>query len=64
MSRVRRGAISQTATRALKNLFMVKLPIAAARRSMLPILEGDVGSKECSIWRLRIVASITGDAMG
>ena len=64
MSRVRPGAISQTATRALENLFMVKLPIAAAMSSMLPIVGGDVGSKERSIRRLRSVAFNDGDARG
>ena len=64
MSRVRRGAISQTATLALENLSMVKRPIAAAMSSMLPIVGGDVGSKERSIRRLQFVAFNDGDARG
>jgi hypothetical protein len=64
VSRVRRGAISQTVTRALENLSMVKLPIAAAMILMLVIVEEDVGSKERSIRRLRFVAFSDGDARG
>ena len=64
MSRVRPGVFSQIATLALENLSMVKLPIAAAMTLMLAIVEGDVGSKERSIRRLRSVAFKNGDAPG